>query len=105
MPPPVEVHEFRALIYAVDCDYSFAQAMLATSDSGALLRFVQRQNCVDVGEGEAALQAAGRFSELAALYESHGRHADALDLLRKLSQRPKELPVEPTGAVRFRILF
>ena len=73
------------------------QAMLATSDSGALLRFVQRPNLVDLVEGESALQGAGRYSELVALYQARGQHEAALDLLRQVSQSPQELPTPPQG--------
>ena len=59
--------------------------MLAMDDTGALLRFVQRPNRVSLREGEAALKAAGRYSELVALYQERGQHSAALDLLRTLS--------------------
>ena len=76
------------------------QAMLATSDSGALLRFVQRPNLVDLAEGESALQGAGRYSELVALYQARDQHEAALDLLRQVSQSPQELPTPPQGPPR-----
>lgn len=56
------------------------------SDTGALLRFVQRPNAASLAEGRAALQAAGRYSELVALYQPRGQHQAALSLLRTLSQ-------------------
>ena len=59
--------------------------MLAMDDTGALLRFVQRPNRVALREGEAALRAAGRYSELVALYQERGQFSAALDLLRALS--------------------
>ena len=59
--------------------------MLAMDDTGALLRFVQRPNRVSLIEGEAALRAAGRYSELVALYQERGQYEAALDLLRTLS--------------------
>ena len=62
-----------------------AQAMLAMSDTGALLRFVQRPNRAAIGESEGALRAAGRYSELVALLQARGRHQAALDLLRALA--------------------
>lgn len=62
------------------------QAMLAMSDTGALLRFVQRPNAASLAEGRAALQAAGRYSELVELYQRRGQHQAALSLLRALSQ-------------------
>ena len=62
------------------------QAMLAMSDTGALLRFVQRPNAASLEEGRAALQAAGRYSELVALYQPRRQHQAALALLRTLSQ-------------------
>ena len=71
--------------------------MLATSDTGALLRFVQRPNSVDLAEGESALQAQGRYSELVALLQAKGHHSSALDLLKKVSQRAEDLPVAPQG--------
>ena len=58
------------------------------SDTGALLRFVQRPNAASLEEGRAALQAAGRYSELVALYQPRGQHQAALSLLRTLSQVP-----------------
>ena len=61
------------------------QAMLAMEDTGALLRFVQRPNRVALSEGEAALRAAGRYSELVALYQERGQFEAALGLLRTLS--------------------
>ena len=59
--------------------------MLAISDTGALLRFVQRPNRASLAEGEGALRAAGRYSELVALLQARGRHLAALDLLRMLA--------------------
>lgn len=59
--------------------------MLEMDDTGALLRFVQRPNQVSLAEGEAALRAVGRYSELVALYQSRGRYEAALDLLRSLA--------------------
>lgn len=70
---------------AEDRRYETAQAMLAMDDTGALLRFVQRPNKVSLGEGEAALNATGRYSELVALYQERGQYEAALDLLRTLS--------------------
>lgn len=67
------------------------------SDSGALLRFVQRPNRVDLREGEAALIAKGRYSELVALYQRRNCHEQALDLLHTLSQAPHQLAVLPKG--------
>ena len=61
------------------------QAMLEMDDTGALLRFVQRPNQVSLAEGEAALRAVGRYSELVALYQNRGRYEAALDLLRSLA--------------------
>ena len=37
-----------------------SQVMLAMSDTGALLAFVQRSNHVDLAEGEMILRAEGR---------------------------------------------
>ena len=55
------------------------------ADTGALLRFVQRPNRASLPDGEAALSAAGRYSELVALYQARGRHQQALELLRTLA--------------------
>ena len=71
--------------------------MLAMTDTGALLRFVQRPNQVDLGTGRAALEASGRYSELVALLALKGRREQALDLLQQLSQQPQSLPVAPQG--------
>ncbi|KAL4430543.1 hypothetical protein ABPG77_005783 [Micractinium sp. CCAP 211/92] len=79
-------------------DTALLLALLALPDSGALLRFVERPNCVDLEAGEAALRSAGRYSELVALYQTKGRHAAALELLHTLSQSPERLPAPPQGA-------
>ena len=72
--------------------------MLAMSDTGALLRFVQRPNAIDLATSQDALQARGRYSELVALLAARDGCDAALDLLRQLSQAPEELPVPPEGA-------
>jgi Vacuolar sorting protein 39 domain 1 len=71
--------------------------MLAMSDTGHLLRFVNRANHVDLRAGEKALRAAGRYSELVALYQHRGQHEAALDMLRTVSHTPQALPVAPEG--------
>ncbi|KAK9829459.1 hypothetical protein WJX72_005979 [[Myrmecia] bisecta] len=83
---------------AVLVDTAILKAMLDMSDTGALLLFVQRPNWADLSEGEKALQAAGRYSELVALYQRRGQHDKALDLLQKLSQKPGSLKQAPQGA-------
>ena len=72
--------------------------MLATSDTGALLRFVQRPNAIHLSAGESALQAQGRYSELVALLQAKGQHSAALDILKKVSQKTEDLPVSPQGS-------
>ena len=71
--------------------------MLAMDDTGALLRFVQRSNDVDLKEGEVALRARGRYSELVALYQQRGQHEAALDLLHTLTLSPQDLNIRPQG--------
>ena len=71
--------------------------MLATRDTGALLRFVQRPNSVDLAAGSASLQEKGRYSELVALLQAKGQHSAALDLLKKVSQKTEDLAVAPQG--------
>lgn len=73
------------------------QAMLVMKDTGALLRFVQRPNAIDLAEGEAALRIKGRYSELVSLLKDKNRHAAALEILKKVSQRVEDLPVPPQG--------
>ena len=68
------------------------------TDTGALLRFVQRSNSVDLATGKSALEAAGRYSELVALLTQRNRRDLALELLQQLSQQPQDLPVSPQGA-------
>jgi hypothetical protein len=46
----------------------------------------------------ACLSTQGRYAELAALYQYHKCHAKGLDLLRRVSLHPEQLPVAPTGA-------
>lgn len=72
--------------------------MLQQPDTGAVLKFLQQPNFVDLEEGEACLNACGRYAELAALYQQHRQHAKGLALLQQLSQRPEDMPVAPTGA-------
>ncbi len=71
--------------------------MLAMDDTGALLRFVQHSNDVDLREGEVALRARGRYSELVALYQQRGQHEAALDLLHTLTLSPQDLSIRPQG--------
>ena len=73
------------------------QAMLRMDDTGALLRFVQRSNDVDLKEGEMVLRARGRYSELVALYQQRGQHEAALDLLHTLTLSPQDLHIPPQG--------
>lgn len=73
------------------------KAMLAMEDTGALLRFVQRTNDVDLREGELALRTQGRYSELVALYQQRGQHEAALNLLHTLTLSPQDLPTPPSG--------
>ena len=80
------------------------QAMLAMEDTGALLRFVQRSNDVDLREGEAALRDRGRYSELVALYQQRGQHEAALNLLHTLTLSPEDLPTPPQGMPALLIL-
>lgn len=91
---------FTCLCYVllVEPDLAYvAQAMLAMEDTGALLRFVQRSNDVDLREGESALRALGRYSELVALYQQRDQHEAALNLLHTLTLSPKDLPTPPQG--------
>ena len=62
-----------------------------------LFCFVQRSNDVDPREGEAALRARGRYSELVALYQQRGQHEAALDLLHTLTMTPQDLKIPPQG--------
>jgi hypothetical protein len=54
----------RALV-----DTALTLALLRQPDGGALLRLLSRPNDVDVRVSEAALRAAGRYSELVALFQ------------------------------------
>lgn len=73
--------------------------MLAVPDTGALLRFCASPSvATDLQEAKAALEAAGRYSELVALLQQRGRHAEALQLLQLLSCHPARLSVPPSGA-------
>ncbi len=78
--------------------------MLAMDDTGALLRFVQRSNDVDLREGEVALRARGRYAELVALYQQRGQHEAALDLLHTLTLSPQDLNIRPQGLEAVRAL-
>jgi hypothetical protein len=60
-------------VVATILDTALLLAMLAQPDSGALLRLLQQRNYVDPAEGEAALGAAGRYAELAALLQYTGQ--------------------------------
>ncbi len=81
------------------------QVMLAMDDTGALLRFVQRSNDVDLREGEVALRARGRYSELVALYQQRGQHEAALDLLHTLTLSPQALNIRPQGVAAICAIF
>jgi hypothetical protein len=56
-------------LVAAVIDTAILRAMLLQPDSGALLRLLQQTNFVDLEDGEAVLTAAGRYAELAALYQ------------------------------------
>ena len=47
--------------------------MVLMPDTGALLRFVQNPNFVDLEEAMAVLTRHGMYAELAALYRRNGR--------------------------------
>ena len=91
--PPTPDDSLASLV-----DTAILKAMLVGPDTGAALRFVSRPNRVRPADGEAALRAAGRYSELVALFQSVGRHEAALDVLQALSQAPGSLDPPPTGA-------
>ncbi|KAL0024599.1 hypothetical protein WJX77_001647 [Trebouxia sp. C0004] len=90
---PEQRHRLAVLV-----DTAILKVMLAMDDTGALLRFVQRPNDVDLREGEVALRARGRYSELVALYQQRGQHEAALDLLHTLTLSPQDLNIRPQGA-------
>lgn len=52
---------------AVLLDMAILKALLIMPDSGALLQFIERPNCIDFELGARALREAGRYSELVAL--------------------------------------
>eukprot|EP00210_Caulerpa_lentillifera_P001355 g1303.t1 len=79
-------------------DTAIMKAMLVVPDSGALLQFVRGHNSIDLVEGENSLTQAGKYLELAYLFQSHGNHEVGMEILRKLSLEPEKLEVLPTGA-------
>ncbi|KAF6257282.1 hypothetical protein COO60DRAFT_26268 [Scenedesmus sp. NREL 46B-D3] len=85
-------------LVATVIDTAILRAMLLQPDSGALLRLLQQTNFVDLEDGEAILTAAGRYAELAALYQYNRQHAQGLQLLQQLSRSPAALPSPPSGA-------
>lgn len=85
-------------LMATIIDSAIMRAMLMQQDTGALLRLLQQQNFVDLEEGESALMSAGRYAELAALYQYCGRHEAGLEVLRKLAVDAGKLAVAPCGA-------
>ncbi len=81
------------------------QTMLAMEDTGALLRFVQRPNRVALSEGEAALRAAGRYSELVALYQERDQSEGSIFVLSgqiKMSTSVAAHLVHAKGFIRCR---
>ena len=88
----------QGVLLKVLIDTALLNAFLVLPDNGALLQFVQRPNDVDVETGAVALEQAGRYAELIALYKSHGDYARALDILEKLTLSPGDLKVKPQGA-------
>lgn len=52
---------------AVLLDMAILKSLLIMPDSGALLQFIERPNCIDFELGTRALREAGRYSELVAL--------------------------------------
>lgn len=49
------------------------QVMVLMPDTGALLRFVQNPNFIDIGDAVDVLTQHGMYAELAALYRRNGR--------------------------------
>ena len=49
------------------------QVMVLMPDTGALLRFVQSPNSIDLDEAIGVLSHHGMYAELAALYRRNGR--------------------------------
>ncbi|GLC77792.1 hypothetical protein PLESTB_000955600 [Pleodorina starrii] len=93
LPPPPPPQELLIIL-----DTAIVRIMVVMPDTGALLRFVQLPNYVDLQEGEKALAESGMYAELAALYKCNGCHDKGLELLRKLSQEPGSLTQPPRGA-------
>ena len=91
-------HGFLSSSVGVLIDTALLNAFLLLPDNGALLQFIQRVNDVDLETGSKALEKAGRYAELVALYKARLRHASALEVLEKLTLRPDTLPVAPKGA-------
>jgi len=54
-------------------DTALLNALLIMPDSGALLQFLQRPNCVDMETGTMLLEKEGRYAELVALLKVRGR--------------------------------
>lgn len=79
-------------------DSAMLSAMLIQPDTGALLRFLQHPNHIDVDHGCSALTNAGRYAELAALHHSCGRHEEGLTLLQTLSQSADTLVPPVSGS-------
>lgn len=91
-------HGFGSPSIGILIDTALLNAFLLLPDNGALLQFIQRSNDVDLETGSTALEDAGRYAELIALYKAHNRHAAALEILEKLIMRPNTLRIGPKGA-------
>jgi hypothetical protein len=50
-------------------DIALVNALLMLPDTGALLRFIQQPNALELEMGKALLTSNGRYSELVALYK------------------------------------
>ncbi len=91
-------HGFGSPSIGILIDTALLNAFLLLPDNGALLQFIQRANDVDLETGSTALEKAGRYAELVALYKAHDKHAPALEVLEKLTLRPDTLKMAPKGA-------
>ncbi|KAL4522617.1 hypothetical protein Ndes2526A_g01018 [Nannochloris sp. 'desiccata'] len=91
-------HVFGSPSIGTLIDTALLNAFLLLPDNGALLQFIQRANDIDLETGSTALENAGRYAELVALYKAHNRHAAALEVLEKLILRPDTLQMGAKGA-------
>jgi len=82
LDPPEEVDLSTEWPLSELIDSVFCKCLVESENDYKLAAFLKSSNDCNVAECEILLKQSSKFEELVLLYESHGRHKAALDLMR-----------------------